>query len=281
MNITKNTIINSNPLLLLYPAGTGGEHIAHTLSKCNSEFEGLVSYYNTSNNQHSTPCIINYATNISDVTNIDAWYNVHYLRSHTEYTGLRFILKDHPVQYAVDFYHEYFPDIQVVMMTPFTEHKYFASLSFKKLARKITTPIDEDFLFKDVSEDLTDTEKYSIISETNRFDWVWLHEIHIMVTNMRHNEGRVIVHYDDLQQAIQGHELHMHRMFNVMAQKVKDTFKNFHLINCDCLTHDSTMFWKDMQLIESSIDIDNAIAITNNWIARNNELLIRETINGQ
>ena len=276
MNITKDDIINANPVLLLYPAGTGGEHIAHTLSKCNDEFEELFSHHNPVNNQHSTPCIIHYATNISDVNNIDTWYNIHYFENRTEYTGLRFIVKDHPVQYPIDFYSKHFPDISVVMITPFTAHTYFASLAFKKLARKIVTPINEDFLFNNVSEGLTGPEKYAIIKEVNRFDWVWLHEIHIMVTNTRHGKYKFIVHYDDLQQAIQGHESHLHHTINHGIQEVRNTFKNFHLINCDCLTHDSTEFWKDMQLIEPSTDIDSAIAITNGWIARNNELLTRK-----
>ena len=91
--MTLDELLKRDPVLLLYPAGTGGEHIAHTMSLCSTEFEPLKTV-TTDKNQFKTLCAINYSANVTDISNIYNCINPLYIVTDED---KRLIFKDHPI----------------------------------------------------------------------------------------------------------------------------------------------------------------------------------------
>ena len=154
------------------------------------------------------------------------------------------------------------------MITPFNEFDYFAELTFKKLKVAINVPIDRD----SIGFSLTDSEFDYITSAVNGFNWIWKHELESLITNMRCGTTMVFNHNFDPTSDIKGHRTHI--IDNLLNNNdiYSSTFKNYHIVNCDCLRYDSLDFWTDMQSIIPSIDVSSAIPLTNKWISKNNKL---------
>jgi MFS superfamily sulfate permease-like transporter len=270
--ITLDNIKKSNPVLVVYPAGTGGEHIAHTMSICSNEFEDLQTTFVGKKNQFHTVCALNYSTSFSDInvfsTSIDSRYKGNFYD-----TGKRIVLKDHPTDMTLDFYSRNFSNINVIFVTPVNEVDYFSKLTFKKLAVKIPTPITKEYIQSEIFNTLTDIEYNHLIDQANCYPWVWRHELHILTHQIReHGKLVPLEHYDNLDKIENDHTQTLINTYEKVLPEYTAKFKNLHLINCDTLRYESEYFWSTIKKIIPSLHLDRAVEITNNWIEKNNKL---------
>lgn len=270
--ITLDSIKKSNPVLVVYPAGTGGEHISHTLSICSSEFEPLNTKFVEHLNQYHTICVINYSTAISNIdnfsTSIDARYNGDFVKNQK-----RIVLKDHPTDLTLQFYSKYLDTITVLFVTPVVETDYFTDLTFKKLAVRIPCPIDETYVKHEISDSLTQQECDHLIMQANQYPWVWRHELHILITQMREQRKLVpIEHFETLDKIKDDHKNSMISTYITTVSEYQQAFRNCHVINCDSLKYNSKDFWLQVKKVIPTVDSHRATEITNKWIEQNNKL---------
>lgn len=269
--ITSQKLNNPDTILIVYPAGTGGEQIAHTLSVCSKEYEILKTDYNEDKNQYHTVCALNYSTLITDIEKFDTAIDSRYVFNKN--SRKKIILKDHPSERTLEFYSKHLPDITVLFVTPFTEFEYFANLTFNKLAKKITPPITEEFLKKEISDTLSDSEINHLIDQTNQYPWIWRHELHNLIYRIRKDSQlHQFYHNDDLSDIKEDHLQTLINTYIITVPLYQNKFKNMHKINCDSFIQNSYNFWKSIRPLVPSLDVDNATKITNKWIAQNNKL---------
>lgn len=270
--ITKQNVIDSNPILIVYPAGTGGEHIAHTLSICSDEFEDLQTKFVPELNQHHTVCVLNYSTAVNDIDDFSTALDSRYEKDFRQ-QNLRVVLKDHPTDYTLQFYAKHFPDIITLFVTTINEHEYFSDLTFKKLAVRVECPIDIDYLKYEISDSLTEQEYAHLIEQANQFPWVWRHELHILTTQMREQKKLLpIEHFDTLDKIKNDHKQTLINTYITTVPKYKEQLKNCYVIDCDTLKSSSKEFWTQIKNIIPSVDLDRAVKITDSWIEKNNKL---------
>jgi hypothetical protein len=267
-----NEIRNCNPVLIVYPAGTGGEHIAHTLSSCSDEFEILKTNYVSSVNQHHTICVLKYSTHINDLDDFDSALDERYTGNFSK-TNKRIVLKDHPTNTTLEFYSEYLKDALVFLVYPLENAQYFAELTFKKLGVKVYSPMDQTYIRSQISTSLTKEEESYIIGQVGQYEWVWRHEIHNMISLMKDTNSFVkIQHHDTLDTIVEEHKHSIINSLDNMVPKFQSAMPFSHVINCDCLIKESTDFWKQIQTHIKSLDVDKATTMTNLWIKNNNKL---------
>lgn len=273
INTIHNDILSSLPILLIYPTGVGGEHLAHTISICSDEFQPLITYYNKTVNQFHTSCFINYSADITNIEDFNSALHECYTSDY-KINNKRLIFKDHPTVRTLEFYKKHLPDIKIIFILPFNEHEYFAKLTFKKLAKKINSwEVTSDYIKTNIIKNFNNADIEHVIAEVNKHNWVWVHEIHNLVTSMRNNtKNTSLHHYENIDNIINDHRSYLININDDIVPYYKESFNNFHLLNCDDLKSNSLGFWKLFQEIEPSIDVNKAANITNNWIRRNNEL---------
>jgi len=275
MNNIKAKIKKADPVLILYPAGLGGEHIAHTLTTCNDDFEKTAMLYNEKVNQFHTVCVFKYSSEISDINDVSTAIDIQY-KGEFPNTSKRIVLKDHTTELSFEFYKKHFPNITILcLIAEDTDSiNYFAELTFKKLAKKITSPIDEWYVKNEISQDCTPEEAVHVINQVNKFRWVWRHEAHILINHMRSRNSQIdLEHSNDLTKSISNHK---HDIINTNRKidSYKDFFTNFHFISVDdlALTDDSETVWREINKHVGSIDVVKAKQLTNEWIRKNNKL---------
>jgi hypothetical protein len=268
--ITKQNVIDADPVLIVYPAGTGGEHIAHTLSMCCDEFEELETKFVEDLNQHHTICVLNYSTAITNIDDFNTALDARYTRN---FDNKRIVLKDHPTELTLEFYSKHLPDITTIFVTPIKEVDYFADLTFKKLAVKVDCPITEDYIRYEISDTLTNEEYAHLIAQANQYDWVWRHELHILTHQIR-EQGKLlpIEHFDTLDKIKNDHKQTLINTYITTVSEYKNKLQNCYTVNCDSLKYDSTEFWQQVKEIIPTLDLDRAIKITNTWVEKNNKL---------
>lgn len=271
MTITFEDVKNSNPLLIIYPAGTGGEFITGVLSQSSESFHNLVTYHNTELNRYSVICPLDYSSNWSDLDDPYTWVNY---RNVSTFSNRRFILKDHPIMDHVQVYYKYLPNIPVIYMTPFKEFDYFGKLIFIKTAKLCTGVIDDSFIKTAIGNNLTDARMKCLLEWANNNQQFWLHELYIANTTL--SEGKDITnfrHIPDLAEHIKLHTGSIKHSFNFTLPKYCYYFPKTKLLNCDSLRTDGVEFWKDMKNIVEDIDMDFALEKTAEWISKNNKLV--------
>ena len=93
--ITTNDINNSNPVLILYSSGTGGEFITSLLAEVSDEFNPLgETEVNKQRNRTHVNCVLDYAALWKDPANPKTWIPPHV--DNTMIGSKRYLLKDHP-----------------------------------------------------------------------------------------------------------------------------------------------------------------------------------------
>lgn len=270
--ISKQDIVNANPVLIVYPAGVGGEHIAHTLSVCSNEFEDLSAAFNYSRNQYHTQCVLRYTQHVENIDDFDSAIATQY-KGNFVAKNKRIIIKDHPTQHSVDFYSKHFDNLIVLLVFPLTQAVYFSELAFKKLSVKVSCPIDRKYLSLNVTDNLTEQQIDHILSEVNQHEWVWRHEIHNLVSAMSETKTLCpIEHHNTLDIIKMYHADSIINTYTTLAPLYQAHFKNSYVINCDDLTTNSSAFWKQIQHIIPTLDVETATSISNVWIERNNKL---------
>ena len=73
--LTLKEINDSKPILLIYPQGSGGEHIAHTLSLNSNSCHSLPLRYSEHNNRYEVQCALDYYVNWDNLSNSSTWFN--------------------------------------------------------------------------------------------------------------------------------------------------------------------------------------------------------------
>lgn len=267
MNV--DDIKNRNPLLFLYPAGTGGEHIAYSTSIHSSECEPLATYINHTRNQFHTVCAFKYSANILNLDDFNSCIDNRYVATDT---SKRIILKDHPSLLTLNLYKKQIPDVEIIMLLPFDELDYFAELTFKKLLIKISSPITPDYILNYIAADVTADELVVLVDRVNKHKWVWKHEIHVLLGDVREGKSTELTHIDDISSTIDYHKNHLKDCHSKFAPTFSMSFNKFRIVNCDCLKYDSREFWNNVKSTITSLNVDAATDFTNNWIAQNNQL---------
>ena len=262
-------IIDRIPLLFLYPAGTGGEHVAYTASIHSSECEPLATFVNYDRNQFHTVCAFKYSATILDINDRNSCIDDRYYLTDI---SKRVVLKDHPTLLTLNLYKKQIPNIEIIMTVPFDELDYFAELTFKKLLVKVNSPITREYIVNYITSDATDFEISYIIDQVGLYEWVWQHEIHVFLGNLREGKRNVFVHIDDVQLDIDNHKNYLNDCRTQFVTAFSKSFYKFHIVNCDSLRYDSREFWNNIKNIITSLNVDAATDFTNKWIAQNNQL---------
>lgn len=267
--------INADPVLIVYPAGLGGEHIAHTLSVCCDDFEILSTYVNKKVNQYHTICALKYVDLVNDISEFENGLEEKYTGNFVE-NKKRIVLKDHPSIKSLEFYKKHLPNITVLYIDlPFPKKYsigYFVNIALKKLAVKVECPITDEYILSTLSTTLTEEQKKFIIDETKKFSWVWRHELYKLIDDMLQHKNVELEHVDSIEKLKKDHESNLINTYITFMSEYKSKFKNFNVIDCDGMDTDSTLFWNKMKKVIPNIDIDKAISLTNIWIENNNKL---------
>lgn len=278
-----NDFINAQPILIVYPAGLGGEHIAHTLSICCDQFEDIHTWVNKNVNQYHSICALRYIDLVEDITKFENGIETRYKGDFVS-TKKRIILKDHPSDNSIEFYKRYLPNITIIYIDLSFPKKdsidYFADLAIKKLAIKIDCPITVDFINSTISPTLSKKQQQFMIDETKKFDWVWRHELYTLLNDMLESDHSSIVknknirlkHNSEISVLKEDHKQSLINTYITFLPKYRSTFKNLHVVDSDNLDKDSTIFWQKIKKIVPKLDTDKAIGITNRWIENNNKL---------
>ena len=271
MKITFDEIKNSNPLLIMYSAGVGGEFVTAALSNASKQFHTSPHKIITERNRFSTRCPIDFFTNWSNPDDPETWVNPIFEKTEN---NVRYILKDHPMCYLPKFYKRHMPDVSIAYIAPFTESNYFSKLLFLKTSIKINTPIDDTFILTNVNGNIPVGRIQHIVNWANRHPEVWKHELHSINTVLS-NGGVIdnILHQPNLHKYIAEHQAVIQNDIDSVFPIVKKNISNATLINSDSLTVDGAEFWKSIKLIVKDLDLDAAIANTREWAQHNKELI--------
>lgn len=266
---------NADPVLIVYPAGLGGEHIAYTLSVCCDDFEDLYTYVNKSVNQYHTICALGYMSLVEDITKFENGLEYRYDGDFIK-NKKRIILKDHPHKNSIDFYKKYLPDITIIYIDLSFPKKYsieyFVNLAIKKLAVRVDCPITHDYIKSTLSNTLTEEQQNYVIEETKKFDWVWRHELYKLIDDMLNLNDAKLEHYSTTDKLKNDHKSNLINTYITFLPEYKSKFRNLHVVDCDNLEIDSTVFWNKIKKIIPNLDIERAIKMTNYWITNNNNL---------
>jgi hypothetical protein len=269
--ITFEDIKNNNPLLIVYPAGTGGEFISNVISQASNSFHELTVRYDADINRFNVSCPIDYFTNWSDVENPHTWINPGFTN---QVNGLRSLIKDHPMPECFKYYRKYMPEVSAIYMTPFSEFEYFSKLLFIKTSKMHTSPIDRNFIHFYISPKLPEDRVEKLVRWANSNTTFWMHELHTVNTWL--SMGRYIdhfVHNANLSDYVDMHVKSIQDDFRYVLPIVCYNISNTRLINCDSLATDSVNFWRSVQQIINDLDVELAIAKTETWITNNNKLI--------
>lgn len=267
-------IRNNNPLLIVYPAGAGGEFISKTIANNSPSFNNLEYVLNELNNQIHAKSIVRYSSmwrlpDVDTIIDFNVFNNID--------LQLKNVIKDHPSLESCDLYKKYIPTSEILYISPIKELLYFCKLAYVKLAELIPTPISNEYFLTKVNKNITKEEKDIIRKLTNPFPKVWRHEIDILNTKVSYNkEINIIFKHehnlsDAISRAIKGIETDDY-LKNVMPV-YKKNFKKFMFINTDELTISSNYFWLEIKKIIPDINVHSAITSTDKWIKKNNKLL--------
>lgn len=273
--ITHNDFKNADPVLIVYPAGLGGEHIAHTLSVCCDDFERLHTYINKNVNQYHTICALKYIDLVQDISKFENGFEEKYTGDFVK-NKKRIILKDHPSTKSLEFYSKHLPNIKVIYLDlPFPKKysiEYFVNIALKKLSVKVKCPITTEYILSELSTTLTKAQQTFIINETKKFNWVWRHELYKLIDDVLQHKNVKLEHVDSIEKLKKDHQSNLINTYITFMHEYRMKFRDFNVIDCDRLDIDSTLFWNKMKRIIPNIDTDKAIGLTNIWIENNNKL---------
>ena len=279
--LTLEEIQNSKPILVIYPAGSGGEHIAYTISKNSSSCYTLPMHYGEHNNQFHVPSALEYYANWGDITDNSTWFNPVFIEKFNKdqatpgekwFANGRHVLKDHPSIESTEVYKKYLPDALVIYMSPIDSADYFSRLLFTKIDRRIKTPITKKFIEEEICKNVPMERLNILIEWSKQYHEVWLHEINS--ANFALSLGkRLPAHMDDIEYHISEHARNTLLELDTVVPLLQEKFNNnFKFINSDCLRNESTQFWQSIKLLIKDLNVETSIDSTNDWIARNNSI---------
>lgn len=263
------------PLVIIYPAGAGGEFISKTIANNSPSFNNLEYLTKNDTNQTHSRSIVRYSS-MWQPPDVDTIIDFKVYDSIDK--SLRNITKDHPSVESCNLHKKYIPFSEILYIAPVEKISYFCKLAYIKLAELVKTPINKNYFLTNVNDCITDEKFSKILDLTNKFPEVWKHEIDILNTQLSSNDQTNIVfeHNHDLTdviyEAIKG--IKQDNYLKTVMPLYKNNFSKFKFINTDTLTTSSKYFWSEIEKIIPDIDIESSILSTDQWI-NENELLCK------
>lgn len=273
--VTIHDIDKSQPVLILYSSGTGGEFITHTLSKVSNSFNNIMRYTNTEANQTHLTCVLDYSAIWADHSDTTTWITNRHLNNVTG--NKRYLIRDHPGEHAATLYNKHLPNLQVLHLTLQDNYDYYAKLTFAKLAKKIDcSAITFDFVKENVSSTVTNVLFNRMHKWASAYKWVWLHELHILNDKLKSNAStEFIEHVDSLESHIQNQHDVIKYQSTMLAPELNQILNNYVSIDITNI-NSSRKMWTHLKQIITDIDLDEAIRCTDIWQQLNKELIERE-----
>ena len=271
MTITFDEIKNSNPLLVLYPAGTGGEFVSAIIANSSESFHNLSYNYNYGRNRYNTICPSDYYTNWSDINDTSTWINPAFVK----YTdGLRYVIKDHPMHPCFSLYSKHIPELSAVYMSPVHQIEYFSKLIFIKTSILCNSPITREFILRCIGSKLTDERISMLINWASTQRTFWIHELQNANTLLSlGRDTNKLMHEPNLSVHIKMHAEYMRKELESTFSIAKYNIKNTCMINSDSLVSDGVEFWNSVKDVVPDLNITNALTETRQWILKNNKLI--------
>lgn len=263
-------IISSDPIMVLYHAGCGGEFISKTLAENDPTIHPLNYTVNQINNQWHSVGPVHYSSQWTDFDNVDTWVNK---RFENKYTNRRYLFKEHPTDVNLQYYAKYAPQLNVIYLRPTTAQLYFSKLLFLKVSARVETPVTPEYINNHVNDLLSDLQQQRILEWANKYEWVWSHELMICNTRIVQQQGLDNFHHAaSLDKYIHDHA-DQQLIFDKIVDKYKDKFNSFLIVDIDPLTQSSQKFWEHISIAFVNLDTEACIRETDKWIHKNNLLL--------
>lgn len=272
----------SNPILLVYPAGTGGEHITAAISDASPSVRKAESTIQASNNQVFYHSVFDYAPSFIDYDDPTTWINPMY--KHNPDAHGRYFIKDHPTDLLLQSYGKHMPDIQVIYSVPQTKTVYFSELAHYKLGKRmVPNELTDEFFHEAVSKNMEVYQKSVIRIWAARQKEFWKHEIDIVFHKLKLGENIKEYETMSLQEHISLNAQYCENMKRHVLAEYPKVFKNFSTINCDTLADPSRVgeYWKQMAQIIPDLQPRIAIRKSEAWARKNNEFLGRTKYGNQ
>jgi hypothetical protein len=270
-------INDSNPILILYSSGTGGEFLTKTIAANCSNINPLVWEQNSITNRTSAACVIDYGPLWDNVDDPHTWHRKMPVEQFNQLIGDNsYIFKDHPNVYFAKYHWKFLPKLKVLHFVVKKEYLYFSKLTFAKLLNRVeVTDISDEFIKRAITNTDDHQTLNAIRSWATQYTWVWEHELHIVNTQYKSCQSISIEHNDDIYYhvATQGDAIAYES--NVLPQYLDMIYGNYHTIPIDCLTADSTELWNTISSYINNLDIECCIKHTNMWIENNNTVIER------
>lgn len=270
-------IKETDPIIFLYHAGSGGEFIAKTFAGNHPCSHPLSFVINEVTNQTHSIGPLHYASQWIDHKNPETWVNERFtpdsefLRDTPHHT---YVSKDHPTSFNMSLYLKHLPDARYVYLHALHEREFFARVAFAKLAKRIEAPVTSEYLRTNVNHLLTPDQEEIIIRWSNRYDWVWSHELMICNTKIKEGIGLAnFYHNDSLDKYVDDHikqDAAYFDMMNIVSAK----FGKFRFIDIDDLVITSKPFWKNVAHEFPTLWQPACFRETEKWIYKNHKLLI-------
>ena len=272
--ITFNQIRDSDPLLIVYPGGTGGEFVSNILSQCSSSFNALPNKYNDVTNRIEVVSPLNFQHSWLDYRNTDTWISSEFEHRNN---NLRYVLRLHPDVGIVNSILTHMPDIEIMYMTPLSQSEYFSKLLFIKIAHIIDTPINAIDLNKGVTASLSNTDREIVSSWINSIpDKIWSIELGDICHIMKNGKDLRSFNYSKSpMQYVRKYMYSMHLSFYNTCQHFEHLCKKLHIVCSDSLASDGVQFWNTVQTFIPDLDMSTVLDETNKWINKNNTIITK------
>lgn len=270
--ITFEQIKNSNPLLIVYPGGSGGEFVANIISQASKSFNKLPNKYNEDTNRIEVSAPLKFQHEWTDMNDPTTWITPEF-----EHQGnnLRYVLRLHPDAGLVNNILNHMPNVEILYMTPLAYTEYFAKLLFIKTSYKITQPVNGEQLRKGVTASIDDIGREKVAEWINSQNYpIWSVDLGELCYLIKNNKDLTSIrHSPDPMQFIRKYMYSMHLSFVNTCQHLEDTFDKVRSVNSDSLTTDGIEFWNNIKIFVPDLDLEYALLETNKWISRNNKLI--------
>jgi hypothetical protein len=270
--ITFDKIKNSNPLILVYPGGSGGEFVTQTLSAASESFHALPSTYDASINRIELSSPLRFQYRWPDVNNPETWVDPEFIDTSDD--NLRYIIRLHPETTIVQKLGQHLPNAEILYMTPLAECEYFSKLLFLKTAYKLEIPTTPAVIRAEVGPGLNAFQLYRIVNWVNAQSEVWSPELGHLSFLLKDGQDINDVPNDaNPYSHIRKYKYSMYQRYYETCQYFEDVFDVVHNINSDSLTTDGIEFWSRIKEIVPNLDLDYAISKTRDWISKNNAII--------
>ena len=265
-------IDNNKIVMLLYPAGVGGEFITKLIADHTTRFNNIHSIPNTETNQHSVICLLRKLSTLTDLKDKETWLNEHYFENNHEYDENKlFLNRDHPDMHVLRNLMLIADHTRVLFLDPGNSIEYFSKLFLKKMAERVTIPLTNEFLTHRITNNASEQEMLHEV--TKDYDWVWTHEMSSWLVKYRSptEHDLSFIHHDSVQPQldflIDSAAVNTRNVYSMSRW-----FKSFKVLHTDELPHSSDKLLSEIAAIYNDFDVTTAKPLLDKWIEDNNNL---------